>query len=359
MLVDRLTLLARASLRLVSRQSPWLASALLAAELGCSPAEVPAPPPKDPHSDARLQTATDAHHALEAQLAAASKDDLAYCRTNSGDCLISVSERREQLVHDDYLTSCSDPDPEKQSPCIAQGLEKTGKLNDLTALYEAENWCSRKLLECTADLQKDVARAAIRERARKRQREVAAAPKSVEANNLPELAGAKTSFLRTALPPDGQAICVQTTAEKCEAAAKAPTAELESELEKDDASYAKDRAIADYVAVEQAKAECYHGESTCLTGVFAQYGGNAESAKLLEQNLGLLEAQAHAKLRADADAAEQCVSENVIQNRDRIVGAYQDYVHDASSAPLLKLMHAFVSLHQAQLWCIQHAKAAR
>lgn len=346
-----------ASLRCPSRESRVLLTALVFAELGCSPAPAPPPPAKDPHSDARLQTATAAHTALASQLAAAPKEDLEYCRTNSGDCLISVTETREALVRNDYLTSCQDRDPDKQSPCVAESLEKTGKLDDLRSFYEAENWCSRMLLQCTADLAKDVARAAVRERARKRRHELEALPKVADAAAIPALAKDQASFLRSALPPAAQSICVPTTPEKCTAALKAPTAELEAEPEKDDASYTADHAIADYTAIEQAKADCYGGELTCLNGVFDQNGGNAESAKLLDQNTKLLEAQAHARLQADSDLADACISDNVIQNRDRIVSAYTDYVHDPSSPPLLKLLRAFITLHQAQLWCIQHSKA--
>jgi len=323
---------------------------------GCGPEPVAPPPAKDPHSEQRVKTATEGHQALAAQLAAIPKEDLEYCRTNSGDCLISVTERREALVQSDYLTACQDIDPEKQSSCVAENLQKMGKLEDLASFYEAENWCSRKLLECTADVQKDAARAATRERARKRRRAVEDAPKSVEAASLPDLSDDQVKFVRATLPPAAQTICAPTTPEQCAATLKAPILELEAELEKDDAAYSAERALGDYVAIERTKADCYRGEATCLRGLFSQYGGSAESSKLLDQNLTLLEAQTHAKLHADPDAVEQCLSDGVIQNRDRIVSSYQEYVGNASAVPLAKLLKAFVALHQAQLWCIQHLK---
>ncbi len=356
MLLDRLDTRARASFAHRRTPRPWFSGLLLVSVLGCAPPPAPLPPVKDPHSDARLKTATDAHEALHQQLTAVPPDDLAYCRTNSGDCLISVSERRDDLIRSDYVTGCLDPDPEKQSPCLAQSLQQKGKLDDLAALYEAENWCSRTLLECTADLEKDAARAATRERARKRRRAIENAPKSVEATSLPELAHDQMTFVRSTLPPAAQTICPQTTPEKCAASLKAPTAELETELAKDDGAYSEEHALADYAAIEHAKADCYRGESACLSGVFPQYGGNAESSKLLDQSLGLLEKQAHAKLHADADAAGQCMSDGVIQNQNRIVSAYQDYVANSSSPALVKLLKTFIQLHQAQLWCLEHLK---
>jgi hypothetical protein len=325
---------------------------LVALLVACSATPPPEPqaPPAD--ADAKLALATRAHSDLPAQLAAAPHDILVFCQNTAGDCLISVAERREALVGKHYLNACRDPDPEKQSPCIARELEQRGQRADLTSFYETENWCSRKLLECMTTFINSAEQMAIRQRTQDRRAEVEAAPESASAERAPEFAKEKLGFVRSILPPKGQAACTPSTPAACKKTLTAPSAEFEAELARAPGSYDPKRALTLYAAIEHAQAECSSPELDCLLTELQQYGASAESDKLLKQNLGLIAQQQQIRAIADPEAAEQCVSSGVTQHSGRIVSGYQTYAAAPSSAALVRLEKAFIAMHQAQLWCL-------
>jgi hypothetical protein len=277
---------------------------------------------------------------------------LALCRTTTGDCLISVAERREALVGKYYLNDCRDTQPEKQSLCIAHAFEQRGQRSELASFYETENWCTLKLLECVEESGKTAEKVAARQRTEDRRAEVEAAPESLVAQRTPEFAKEKLGFVRSILPPKGQAACLPITAEDCEKTLQAPSAALEAELVKAPASYDAQRALSLYAAVQQAEAECSSPELSCLEGQLPQYGASPESDKLLKQNLVLITGQQKIRATADPEAAEQCISAGVAQHSDRIVSAYQAYAATPVAYTLLRLQKAFIAMHQAQLWCL-------
>jgi hypothetical protein len=329
-----------------------LLASLIALIVACGAA--PAPAAKAPVADpgAKLEVAERAHGDLATQLSAAPHDILAFCKTTSGDCLISLAERREALVSKHYLNSCRDSDAEKQSPCIVHELEQRGERAELASYYETENWCSRKLLECMTAYTSNAEQMAIRQRTQDRRQEVEAAPESAAAQRLPEFAKEKRAFVRSILPPQGQAECPPSTAEACEKTLDAPKAEFEAELAKAPAAYDAKRALELYAALQRAKAQCGTRELDCLQGQLPQYGASAETDKLLKQNLTFLTQQQSIRASADPETAEQCISAGVTQHSDRIVSAYQAYAAAPASPALLRLLKAFIVMHQAQLWCL-------
>jgi hypothetical protein len=266
--------------------------------------------------------------------------------------LISVAERRGELVVKHYLNACREPDPEKQGPCIARELEQRGKRAALASFYETENWCSRKLLECMSAFASDAEQMAIRQRNQDRREHVAAAPESALAERAPEFAKERLAFVRSILPPNGQAACAPSTPEQCEKRLEAPSAAFEAELSKAPASYDAKRALSLYAAIQRAEADCTAPELDCLEGRMPDYGASPESNKLLKQNLALITQQQKIRESADPEAAEQCLSAGVTQHSDRIVSAYQAYAAAPAAYGLLRLQKAFIAMHQAQLWCL-------
>ncbi|HEY0468726.1 MAG TPA: hypothetical protein VGC79_31245 [Polyangiaceae bacterium] len=325
---------------------------LVALLLACSAA--PPPTPQAPPADAelKLKQAKQAQSELATQLAAAPHDMLEHCQTTGGDCLISVAERREALVSKYYLNACRDPAAEIQGPCIEHELEQRGERADLASFYETGNWCSRKLLDCVTAFSNDSDQMAIRQRTQDRREQVEAAPESAAAQRAPEFAKEKLDFVRAILPPKGQAECAPGTPAQCKKTLTAPSAEFEAELTKAPASYDAKRALSAYAALRHAEAECSAPELSCLLAQLAQNGSNAETDKLLKQNLDLLGQQQKARVSADPEASEQCISSGVTQHSNRIVSAYQAYAAAPASALLLKLQKAFIAMHQAQLWCL-------
>ncbi|HEY3256070.1 MAG TPA: hypothetical protein VGJ91_19055 [Polyangiaceae bacterium] len=331
---------------------PTISGLLVTLLLACGGAPAPAPAAPTGDADAKLKVATQAHSELASQLAAAPPDILLHCRTTGGDCLISVAERREALVNKHYLNACRDPDAEKQSPCIVHELEQHGERSELASFYETENWCSRKLLECMTAFVNSAEQMAIRQRTQDRRAQVEAAPEAASFERAPEFAKEKLGFVRSILPPKGQAACTPGTPAACTKTLTAPSAELEAELALAPASYDPKRALTLYGAIKHAEAECSAPELSCLLGELTQYGGGPETDKLLKQNLGLLDQQQKLRVIADPEAAEQCVSSGVTQHSNRIVSAYQTYAAAPASAPLVRLQKAFIAMHQTQLWCL-------
>ncbi len=270
----------------------------------CSAA--PQPEPKAPAADAsaKLLLATQAHADLATRLAAAAHDALAECQISAGDCLISVAERREALVGKYYLNACREPDAEKQSPCVARELEQRGERAELASFYETENWCARKLLECTTEFASSAEQVAIRERTQDRRAQIEAAPESASLERAPEFAREKLDFVRSILPPKGQAACAPSAPAECSKTLARPSAEFESELARAPAVYDPKRALTLYAAQQRAEAECSAPEFSCLLSELAQYGASIESDKLLKQNLSLLSQQQQIRVTADALAAE-------------------------------------------------------
>lgn len=342
-------------LRTTSRLAP-----LFACLWACGATPAPAPQTASPDASAKLEQASQAHAELAKKLAAAPHDLLSLCQTRGGDCLISVAERREELVSKHYLTACREPDAEKQSPCIARELEQRGLRAELAAFYETENWCSNRLLECIATSANDAEQAATRERTRTRHEKIEATPEGATAARAPEFAKEKLDFIRAILPPKGQAECAPTTDAACEKAIKGPTTEYETELARAPAAYDAKRALSLYVALQQAQAECSAPERRCLLAQMAQNGGTPDTDKLLKQNLDIIAQQQKLRVVVDPDAAEQCTTAGVSQYSSRIVSTYQAYAAEPGTFLLQKLQKTFISMHQAQLWCLMPlAKAAK
>ena len=325
---------------------------LIASFAACGGAPPPAAQPPAPDVEAKLASATQARTDLATQLAAAPHDILVSCQTTSGDCLISVTERREALVSQYYLNACRELEPEKQSACIAHELEQRGARAALSSFYETENWCSRKLLECMSEFANNAEKMAARQRIQDRRAQVEGAPESAIAERAPEFAKERVAFVRSILPPKGQAACLPIDDEVCSKQLDAPSAEFEAELAKAPASYDAKRALELYDGLQRAEAECTAPELACLLQQLPQYGANAEADKLLKQNLTLLTQQQQIRSTADPDAADPCISSGVTQHSDRIVSAYQAYAREPAAAPLIRLQKAFITMHQTQLWCL-------
>ena len=175
-----------------------LAAFALTLVMGCASAPPPAPVAQDTASEGKLEIATRLHTQLATQLGAVPHEELVHCQTTSGDCLISVAERREEIVNSKYLNACRDPDAEKQGPCVAHALEENHQFTELASYLETENWCSKKLLECTAALASDAAHQAARQRTIERRSQIEAAAQSVAATSLPEFAKEKLAFFADA-----------------------------------------------------------------------------------------------------------------------------------------------------------------
>lgn len=336
-----------------------LLGSLIALLVACSAAPAPAPQAPAADTESKLKAAIAARDDLTKQLAAAQKDILDDCRMRGGDCLLSIAERRDTLIGKHYLNPCRELEAEKQNTCIEQELDRKGEHAELASFYETENWCSRKLLECMSAFTSNAELMAIRKRAQERREEIENAPESIAAQRLPDFAKEKRDFVRSIVPPKGQAECQPMAPEACEKKLTAPNAELDAELAKAPAAYDAKRALAQYVAIQQAESDCTLPEIRCLQNQLQQYGATPETDKLLQQNLGLIAQQQAIRAVAAPEAADNCIAAGVSQFGERIVSAYQAYAASPTTYALLRVQKTFVSMHQAQLWCLTPLKPKR
>lgn len=329
-----------------------LLASLVAFYAACGAPPPAAPPAPPPDAESKLKAAIEARDDLTKQLAAAPKDILDDCRMRAGDCLISIAERRETLISKHYLNPCRELQAEKQNTCIEQELEKKGERTELASFYQTESWCSHKLLECITAFTSNAEQMASRKRAQDRREEIEGAPESLLAQRAPEFAKEKRDFVRSIVPPQGQANCQPLAPEACEKQLEAPNAEFSAELNKAPAAYDAKRALAQYAAIQRAEGDCNAPELRCLQTQLQQYGGTPETDKLLQQNLTLIGQQQAIRTVAAPEPADQCISAGVTQHSDRIVSAYQGYAATPTTYALLRLQKAFIAMHQAQLWCL-------
>lgn len=342
-----------------SLRSTLLLGSFIALLGACSAAPAPAPQAPAADTETKLKAAIAAREDLTKQLAAAQKDILADCRMRGGDCLISIAERRETLISKHYLNACRELEADPQNTCIEQELEKKGERGELASFYETENWCSRKLLECMTAFTSNAELMAVRKRAQDRREEIEAAPESIAAQRLPEFAKEKRDFVRSIVPPKGQAECVPMAPEVCEKKLVQPNVDFDAELAKSPAAYDAKRALALYAAIQTAEGDCTVPEVRCLQGQLQQYGATPETDKLLQQNLGFIAQQQAIRLVAPPEAADQCMGAGIAQFGERIVGAYQAYAAGPTTYALLRVQKTFISMHQAQLWCLMPLKSKR
>jgi hypothetical protein len=319
--------------------------------VGCATTSEVTVPQEDPSSHRRVQEQSTLHKELLERLADAPAAHVESCRSTAGDCLFQISDRRSQLVSRLRLNACEDSDDfQSKSRCFVSQLEKSAP-RELGDYLAAENWCFKQLTDCTTEKAEAASRATLEALAAARMQEVEAAPAAQAARSEALATRARIVYLRATLPPDVAACAPDAEAKACGARVEDARQALDESLRRDD--YAPSTAASSYVALQGLEASCVRPELTCLSSLVRSYGVFPESRKWVDRNLELLGKRQELVARVSPENGERCLSEQQQQHQANIVSAYVVYVREPVLYFRTQLDKAFLTLHQAQVSCLQ------
>lgn len=302
-----------------------------------------------------LDTAQKQRQELLTKMRAAS-DAASSCRVSDGDCLLTVSEKREELFEPSAKCE-SQSDLFDRETCQADLLAKQGNVAEVTEFFQYENWCLAKVVDCTEQLvaeRSDAERAAELEARRQALRTASDGVKlTLDIAYARESAG----YLRDTVPKGRDTVCVdQPEIVSCRKRAEDAMTKLERELEKDDESYDEKLATELYQSEMTTQAECFQSEYECLSKVVAKYGANRESRRHLKKNLDLIKKMQPLVASLPQPASEECLAAGETEYGGKVEKTYANYSKKPITLFRVFLHQAFAKLHRAQLECLkQHS----
>ena len=283
----------------------------------------------------------------------ASSDAASSCRVSDGDCLLTVSEKREALFEPSAKCE-TESDLFDRETCQANLFAKQGNVSEVTEFFQYENWCLTKVVDCTEQLvakQSDTESAARLE-ARRQALESAT---DVEQLTL-DIAYARESavYLRDTVPKERDTVCVdQPEIVDCRKQVELATTKLEQELGKDDKSYDEKLATQLFQSEMTTRAECFQSEYECLSKVVANYGANRESQRHLKKNLDLIKEMQPLMVSLPQPTSEECLAAGEAEYGNKVEKTYANYTKKRSTLFRVFLHQAFAKLHRAQLKCLK------
>lgn len=299
----------------------------------------------------QLKHAVAEHELLQTKLGSAPPARRSSCELSAGDCLIQVAESRGRLVSTFRLDPCEQAEADAKSSCVTAQLSHQGHEQALVDYYKLENWCFKKVADCTDAKAEEARVAALDERFSTRRAELASSKEGSAARQAVDLTRARIEYLRSTLPPKAAEICApQADFEACQAQAEAGQKALDEQLRPDE--YDAKQATATYAALRQSEASCHAPELSCLSKAVAEYGVFPESRKYVDRNLALLARRAELGATVSEQQRTSCLSSSQRAHQATIVGAYVSYAKDPVLYFRTALDKAFIELHEAQVGCL-------
>jgi hypothetical protein len=321
--------------------------------VGC--ASAPAQPTNDPQAAQRLSTVISKRQELQKEIASLAEQHRDRCEFEVGDCLLTPRERRDELMAFHTFYECP-PVSEKEArrKCIDEKLAKEGQAAELADVYAAEIACYDQVLECAAKLTEADADAAWEKELAARRQAILGSGEATTLQAEVDAALERVTYLRATLPPAGDDLCQDLPAVKaCHDRVDQLAGELEAELGKRGAAYDPKAAAARFAEGKRVEATCTEPEFECLYAELGKFGSCRESRKFLKRNLELIDRKAKLVPRVSADMARHCVTKRVVKSQEKIVKAYARYARAANAGNRVQLQRAFVSLHRAQVACLE------
>lgn len=319
-------------------------------------------PARDPSARQKLDRVVHDNDALSKRLDATASAIREQCELSAGDCRVLVSERRSALLGGMTSSSCIGPeDSPAYVRCMANTLAERGDSRAAVEYFAFDNWCMKKELACTAELEVKAADQRRKDVAAQRRDDLARMAENVEAENLAAAGVDKVGYLRLALPPDAQGLCSDDDrVTSCLKQAEAQIHELDEQLSRDQNSYDKKQASELFRRARKQEASCYAIELGCLVdGLGPRYGIYPESKKWVDRNFALLEQRRALANKLPLDVADGCLNDAEAARQDEIVGAYQQYSNDTVLFFTVRLHKTFATLHEDQIRCLQTHLAAK
>jgi hypothetical protein len=319
----------------------------------------PEPPPRDPEAEKELGLLLERRDQLQKDFEASSIALRRRCELSDGECLMQLVDRRVGLLHEHSTSQCkAEPDSEKEVRCTAKHLASVGNAGAAGDYYGFEAWCFEQLTQCTARLEQEAAEAARLERVARRRRVLEASSQGIELRAGIEFAKERNDYLRATLPPQADELCKDgAVVEQCGEAARGQARALDDELGKEDAAYDAEAGARLYAELLGAEAGCYEPEFACLSSNVERFGVTRYNQRVLAQSLEVLEQRQLLLLRVDAEAGKECLESGVAKHQARIVQGYQLFVREPVVYFWGQLHKAFLSLHKAQVRCLEASES--
>lgn len=322
---------------------------------GCAPAvsEPSAPPPEE---TLKLKSLLIRQDASLSEWRAAKPAFQEACEVKVGDCRLLVGEKREEFLRRQGIATCKVPDADQEARCIADYRLKRGDINATLEYFTTAEWCLDQMLACIKDeLEKSAADAKVSQ-ALAREREVERGTAGTLAHARIGHLSEKINYLRATLPPDADHECAKLQDRgDCVAQAQASLPKLREEYEKSDSDFDAKRASQIYETETMEEAKCYAPEFECLNSRLEKYGEMAESRVVLDQVFATLEKRQQLVEKVGFGASVPCIDATTSDHQQEIIKAYQAYAREPVLYFRMQLHRAFLSLHRAQVSCLQDA----
>lgn len=325
-------------------------SALLAACSSQPEAKAP-----DPQATATLKDSVKRRDALQASFDATPKERRRTCELKAGDCRLEVTDARDKILRSHSTPVCrGEPDSPREFACVAKHLEATGHAEVVASYYKQESFCLEKLVECTERLEGDAVASAQKARYEERKATIDASRQGSLWRALPAFASEKVTYLRAILPPQAEGSCTDEAAlKRCLDGTKSSESAFETELGKVEASYNQDQAKKLYEASQNAKAQCYESEYTCLVSRLDAFGGTAETRAQIKTTLGSLKRRQQLVSQLGDEGAEACLTAGVEKHQGRIVGDYKKFAREPVLFFQSQLHKDFRQMYDTQSRCLE------
>ena len=298
---------------------------------------------------------------LRQSAAGLSKDQRKQCEVSTLECRMDVNDARDAVLRSHPSIQCrSSADSNAEMECVLKDLTTRGEAAVASNFVRKDNWCLRQLLTCAAQASQSAEAQAKQTRFDERKERVEASPEAVQARALAAFAEEKNSYLRSVLPPEADGDCADLgRLAQCQKDATALVTDYERDLNREEASYDELAVRRRYESVQRAKAECHEPEFQCLSSRLNNFGGNAETQKLIAQSLVSLKKRELLLLQAGEEAGEPCLTSGVESHQRRIVDDYQRFAREPVLFFQAQLHKDFRVLYDAQISCLQAATRGR
>jgi hypothetical protein len=308
----------------------------------------------DPAAEQNLAKETAQRAELEQKWAATAPDIRKECDLKVGECSMDVKDKRHDLIRRRSFPGCGAHIEEAAKvKCEDEAMLELGEGDAVIEYYAFGNWCLKGLIDCAAKLEQEAAAAALDQEIRGREHLVLETPIAVRWRENVAIAEEKVKYLRSTLPPKGDAIC-QEEAKRDDCLAKVTPLEkkLEAYLQTAE-GYKQVEAVTLYRKAREQEASCYQPEFDCIDSKLEKYAATDRTRGLLKRNLDVIEQRERLETTVPDQVVERCLLQGAAQHQDQVIMSYRQYAKQTVLFFRLQLHKAFLAVHEAQVQCLQ------
>ena len=308
-----------------------------------------------PEDQARLEKLRSSADEVRSRLTKADLDTRKICELNVGECMLDLDDQRDALVQGRAFQGCeSSGERDAQASCEERKLLEQGEGEALKRYYEYYMSCFGGVADCIAKVEDERDAAALAELVERRRKEFLSSDFALALELERRTAGAQRDYVRTTLPPAGDAACVDLPeVKRCEQRGAEAMTELEQYLQLAPKDYDEQQARERLEKAKRTEIECVTIEQSCVVDALGKYGATTRTRDLLEQNLELLAQRQKLQEAIDPGAGEQCLQQGQEEHAAYIIANYGQYARQPVEYFRVQMHRAFARVHEAQITCMR------